>query len=84
MDLCIHLPLEKQRVEIKLPTFQAIAPTLHQPDVLQNKTNVWHTKRLTTNIIRVKKTNGQKQFLDQRQNEDLPDYDHEEIITIED
>ena len=34
MDLCIHLPLEKQRVEIKLPPFQAITPTLHQPTVI--------------------------------------------------
>ena len=51
-----------------------------------NRPNTTSTRRSSKKTYAknklVKKMNGQKQFLDQRQNEDSPDYDHEEITTI--
>ena len=42
------------------------------------------SRKTYTKIRLVKKPDGHKQFQDLRNFEDLPDYDHEEIITIED
>ena len=63
---------------------------LYPPSLSGNRpkthTNTTSTKRCSKKTydkkILVKKTNGQKQFLDQRQNEDSPDYDHDENKTI--